>query len=60
MRVNWLARALAVTGLSAVCAVAAHMGPAALGTLDEAQRATAPLLSARCTADAVARGVTPR
>src|SRR6185503_15225647 len=31
MRVNWLARALAVTGLSAVCAVAAHEGPAALG-----------------------------
>jgi hypothetical protein len=31
MRVNWLARALAVTGLSAVSAVAAHEGPAALG-----------------------------
>ena len=31
MRVNWLARALAVTGLSAVCAVAAHEGPAAAG-----------------------------
>ncbi|HEX3328626.1 MAG TPA: hypothetical protein VHS27_01825 [Gaiellales bacterium] len=31
MRVNWLARALAVTGLSAVSAVAAHKGPTALG-----------------------------
>jgi len=30
MRVNWLARGLAVTGLSALSAVAAHEGPAAL------------------------------
>jgi hypothetical protein len=31
MGVNWLARGLAVAGLSAVSAVAAHEGPAALG-----------------------------
>jgi hypothetical protein len=31
MVVNWLARGLAVAGLSAVSAVAAHEGPAALG-----------------------------
>jgi hypothetical protein len=30
MRVNWLARGLAVTGLSAISAVAAHEGPSAL------------------------------
>jgi hypothetical protein len=31
MGVNWLARGLAVTGLSAISAAAAHEGPAALG-----------------------------
>ena len=50
MRVNWLARALAVTGLSAVCAVAAHEGPAALG-------AGRPLLFALAGAALAALGV---
>jgi len=50
MRVNWLARALAVTGLSAVCAVAAHEGPAALG-------AGRPLLFALAGAAVAALGV---
>ena len=50
MRVNWLARAVAVTGLSAVCAVAAHEGPAALG-------AGRPLLFALAGAALAALGV---
>jgi len=50
MRVNWLARALAVTGLSAVCAVAAHEGPAAAG-------AGRPLLFALAGAAVAALGV---
>jgi len=50
MRVNWLARALAVTGLSAVCAVTAHEGPAALG-------AGGPLLFALAGAAVAALGV---
>ena len=50
MRVNWLARALAVTGLSAVSAVAAHEGPAALG-------AGRPLLFALAGAALAALGV---
>jgi hypothetical protein len=50
MRVNWLARGLAVTGLSAVSAVAAHEGPAAL-------TAGRPLLVALVGAAAAALGV---
>ena len=50
MRVNWLARALAVTGLSAVCAVAAHEGPAALAV-------GRPLLFALAGAAVAALGV---
>src|SRR5437763_2723325 len=50
MRVNWLARAVAVTGLSAVCAVAAHDGPAGLG-------AGGPLLFALAGAALAALGV---
>jgi hypothetical protein len=50
MRVNWLARALAVTGLSAVAAVAAHEGPAAAGS-------TRPLLFALAGAAVAALGV---
>jgi NADH dehydrogenase len=44
----------------ALRAYEALAGPAALLTWDEAARATAPLLSARGTADALALGVTPR
>jgi hypothetical protein len=51
MRVNWLARGLAVTGLSAISAVAAHEGPAALG-------AGRPLLVALLGAAVAALGVT--
>src|SRR5690349_11310439 len=50
MRVNWLARGLAVTGLSAISAVAAHEGPAAL-------TAGRPLLVALVGAAAAALGV---
>jgi hypothetical protein len=50
MRVNWLARGLAVTGLSAVSAVAAHEGPAALG-------AGRPLLAALLGAALAALGI---
>jgi hypothetical protein len=50
MRVNWLARGLAVTGLSAISAVAAHEGPAALG-------AGRPLLVALLGAAVAALGV---
>jgi hypothetical protein len=50
MRVNWLARGLAVTGLSAISAVAAHEGPAALA-------AGRPLLVALLGAAAAAVGV---
>jgi len=50
MRVNWLARALAVTGLSAISAVAAHEGPAALS-------AGRPLLLALAGAAVAALGV---
>ncbi len=50
MRVNWLARGLAVTGLSAISAVAAHEGPAALG-------AGRPLLMALLGAAVTALGV---
>jgi hypothetical protein len=50
MRVNWLARALAVSGLSGVSAVAAHEGPAALG-------AGRPLLFALAGAALAALGV---
>src|SRR4051794_12177507 len=50
MGVNWLARGLAVTGLSAVSAVAAHEGPAALG-------AGRPLLVALLGAAVAALGV---
>jgi hypothetical protein len=51
MRVNWLARGLAVTGLSAISAVAAHEGPAALA-------AGRPLLVALLGAAVAAAGVT--
>jgi NADH dehydrogenase len=44
----------------ALKAYEALTGPAALLTWDEAQRATAPLTTARGTADAVALGVTPQ
>jgi hypothetical protein len=50
MGVNWLARGLAVAGLSAVSAVAAHEGPAALG-------AGGPLLVALAGATLAALGV---
>jgi hypothetical protein len=50
MGVNWLARGLAVAGLSAVSAVAAHEGPAALG-------AGRPLLVALLGAALAALGV---
>ncbi len=50
MRVNWLARGLAVTGLSAISAVAAHEGPAALV-------AGRPLLVALLGATVAALGV---
>lgn len=50
MRANWLARALAVTGLSAISAVAAHEGPAALV-------AGRPLLLALAGAAVAALGV---
>jgi hypothetical protein len=50
MRANPLARGLAVTGLSAVSAVAAHEGPAALG-------AGRPLLAALLGAAVAALGV---
>jgi hypothetical protein len=50
MGVNWLARGLAVAGLSAVSAVAAHEGPAALG-------AGRPLLAALVGAALAALGV---
>jgi hypothetical protein len=50
MRGNWLARGLAVTGLSAISAVAAHEGPAALG-------AGRPLLVAPQGAAVAARGI---
>ena len=50
MRVNWLARALAVTGLSTISAVAAHEGPGALG-------AGRPLLYALAGAALAALGV---
>jgi hypothetical protein len=50
MGVNWLARGLAVTGLSAISAVAAHEGPAALA-------AGLPLLVALAGAAVAALGV---
>jgi hypothetical protein len=50
MGVNWLARGLAVAGLSALSAVAAHEGPAALG-------AGRPLLVALVGAALAALGV---
>lgn len=50
MGVNWLARGLAVTGLSAISAVAAHEGPAALV-------AGRPLLVALAGAAVAALGV---
>jgi hypothetical protein len=50
MRGNWLARGLAVTGFSAISAVAAHEGPAALG-------AGRPLLVAPQGAAVAARGI---
>jgi hypothetical protein len=50
MRANWLARGLAVTGLSAISAVAAHEGPATLA-------AGRPLLVALLGAAVAALGV---
>jgi hypothetical protein len=50
MRVNWLARGLAITGLSAISAVAAHEGPATLA-------AGRPLLVALLGAAVAALGV---
>jgi hypothetical protein len=50
MGVNWLARGLAVTGLSSLSAVAAHEGPAALA-------AGRPLLAALVGAAVAALGV---